>query len=94
MQGAPQSTRYMQTIDLAYCAPEAVHSYLPAPVRGPVAWSVACRFAAVPAQGRAAGVMSGIALVGAPTTFGRLLVSPRPDGRTALVGGGRSLCPA
>lgn len=30
-------------------------------------------FAAVPAQGRAAGVMCGIAFVGAATTFARLL---------------------
>lgn len=36
-----------------------------------------CLFAAVPAQGRAAGVMSGIAFLGAATTFARFAASMR-----------------
>jgi len=41
-----------------------VHSYLQAPVKWASLWvGLRCLFAAVPAQGRAAGVMCGIAFL-------------------------------
>ena len=54
----------MENTRWAYCAHEAVHSNLQAPVKWASLWvGLRCLFAAVPAQGRAAGVMSGIAFL-------------------------------